>query len=127
MPTSPLNLDSKPDLGRISTSGTSSPSTRAAIRKKAAPEAAFLSWTTGIPRLAAVMVLSSAGTSPTLDIVVQNKIDGAYHTVGTFAQKVTTGLETITLDGYSKTMRIVFTIGGSAGQSFTFTVVAHKY
>ena len=71
-------------------------------------------------------VSASAGTSPTLDITIEGKdpIAGTYYTIVTFLQKVTTGSERIALVVLTdRTIRGKWTIGGSAGQSFTFSLV----
>jgi hypothetical protein len=69
-------------------------------------------------------VTAFAGTSPTLDVVVEDTIDGAgWNTIATFAQKVATGREVVDFSGlFSDTLRVRWTVGGSGGQSFTFSV-----
>lgn len=68
-------------------------------------------------------VTAAAGTSPTLDVVIEDTLDGTnYNTIGTFAQKVTTGREVINITTpYADTLRVRHTIGGTT-PSFTFSV-----
>jgi hypothetical protein len=69
-------------------------------------------------------VTAFAGTSPTLDVVVEDTIDGTnWNAVATFAQKTAAGREVVNFSGlFSDKLRVRWTIGGSLGQSFTFSV-----
>lgn len=69
-------------------------------------------------------VTAKAGTLPTLDVQLQTRAyGGAWANVGAaFAQKTDVGAQTITVDGLRDEVQAVCTIGGSAGQSFTFSV-----
>ena len=71
-------------------------------------------------------VTAASGTAPTLDVLVQDTLDGTnYNTVGTFAQKTATGREVINVTvPFSETLRVSYTIAGTA-PSFTFAVVAY--
>jgi hypothetical protein len=71
-------------------------------------------------------VTASAGTTPTLNVLVEDSLDGVtWNTIGTFTQKITTAREVINVSApFSDIVRVSWTIGGSAGQSFTFSVVA---
>ena len=66
---------------------------------------------------------AASGTSPTLDVIIEDTIDGTnYNTVGTFAQLVTTGREVIDITTpFSDRLRITHTITGTT-PSFTFSV-----
>lgn len=68
-------------------------------------------------------VTAAAGTSPTLDVVLEDTVDGTnFNVVGTFAQKVAAGREVITITGlFSDQLRVRWTIGGTS-PSFTFAV-----
>jgi len=79
------------------------------------------------PGVAYLDVTASAGTAPTLDVTIEalDVLSGKHFVIATFAQKVTTGVERITtglVDLPDAVLRAVWTITGSAGQSFTFTV-----
>jgi hypothetical protein len=68
-------------------------------------------------------VTASSGTLPTLDVIVQDTIDGTnFNTIATFAQKITTGREVIRLSTpFTDTLKVSWTIGGT-NPSFTFSV-----
>lgn len=70
-------------------------------------------------------VTAASGTSPTLDVTIQDTLDGtSWNTVGTFAQKVAAGREVINITTpFSETLRVSWAV--SAGASFTFSVVAY--
>ena len=69
-------------------------------------------------------VTAASGTTPTLDVLVTDTVDGTnYYTIATFAQKVTTGREVIRLaTPFTDTLKVSFTIGAVATPSFTFSV-----
>lgn len=69
-------------------------------------------------------VTAASGTTPTLDVVVEYSVDGSnWNTIGTFAQKVTTGREVINVTTpFAKNVRVRWTIGGTT-PSFTFAVI----
>ncbi len=68
-------------------------------------------------------VTAAAGTSPTLNVVIQDTVDGTnWNDVGTFAQKVAAGREVINVASpFSERIRARWTLGGTA-PSFTFSV-----
>ena len=68
-------------------------------------------------------VTVASGTIPTLDVLVQDTVDGTnFYTIATFAQKVTTGREVIRVStAFTDTLRVSFTITGTT-PSFTFSV-----
>ena len=74
-------------------------------------------------------VTAAAGTAPTLDVVVEDSVDGTnYATItgGVFAQKVTTGRETLRISvPFTDTLRVSWTIGGTT-PSFTFGVSVYS-
>jgi len=71
-------------------------------------------------------VTLSSGVTPTLDVVVQDTVDGTnYATIATFTQAVSTTKEIIRLaTPFTDTLRVVYTIGGVT-PSFTFSVLAY--
>jgi hypothetical protein len=68
-------------------------------------------------------VTAFAGTSPTLDVVIEDTVDGTnWNTVGAFAQKTSAAREVINITGlFSETLRVRWTVGGTS-PSFTFAV-----
>lgn len=70
-------------------------------------------------------VTAAAGTSPTLDVVIEDSLDGTnWNVIGTFAQKVAAGREVITITGvFARRLRARWTIGGTT-PSFTFAISA---
>lgn len=73
-------------------------------------------------------VTAASGTTPTLDVKLQDTMDGTNYndiTGGAFAQKTTTGAEVINVTSlFANQLRVLYTIGGTT-PSFTFTVIAH--
>lgn len=71
-------------------------------------------------------VTAAAGTSPTLDVVLEDTIDGTnWNTIGSFAAKTATGREVINITTpFAGAARARWTIGGTT-PSFTFSVKAH--
>jgi hypothetical protein len=69
-------------------------------------------------------VTAAAGTLPTLDVTIEDTLDGTnWNTIGTFAQKTEPGREVISITGaFSDRARVKWVIGGTEGQSFTFAV-----
>lgn len=77
---------------------------------------------------AQLQVTAFAGTAPTLDVLIEDSLDGGttWNTVGTFAQ-VTTGSarQVINITApFSDRIRVRWTIGGTT-PSFTFNVLAY--
>lgn len=80
----------------------------------------------GIDNLILQLVVSAAsGTTPTLNLVVQDSIDGAtWNTIATFTQATTTTNEVKRVAGpFGNAIRAVSTIAGTT-PSFTFTLTA---
>lgn len=69
-------------------------------------------------------VTAASGTTPTLDVLVEDTLDGTnYNTIGTFAQKTTTGREVINITTqFADSIRVRWTVAGTT-PSFTFSVV----
>jgi hypothetical protein len=84
----------------------------------------------GFPVREAVFVLdvsASGGSAPTLDVTIEelDAASGNWIVIDTFAQKVTTGQERRTFASiFGSTLRAAWVIGGSGGETFTFTVGA---
>lgn len=81
-------------------------------------------WGTIRARLA---VTAASGTSPTLDVVVEDTLDGGtnWHTVATFAQKTAAGTEAVNITTpFSDRLRVRWTVGGTT-PSFTFSVAMY--
>jgi hypothetical protein len=72
-------------------------------------------------------VTAATGTSPTLDVVVEDTLDGTnWNVVGTFAQKVAVGREVLNVTApFTDRLRVRWTIGG-VDASFTFSVLAYS-
>lgn len=71
-------------------------------------------------------VTAAAGTTPTLNVVLEDTIDGEnWNTIGTFAQKAAPGVEVINVTTpFADSVRARWTIAGTT-PSFTFHVLAH--
>lgn len=79
----------------------------------------------GAPKLRAQLnVTAAGGTSPTLDVVIEDTLDGSnWNTIGTFAQKTAAGREVINVTNpFADTVRARYTVGGTS-PTFTFSVV----
>jgi hypothetical protein len=83
----------------------------------------------GAPDLARVQldVTAVAGTGPTLDVVVEDTLDGTnWHSVGTFTQAAAVGVQVINLSTpFADRLRVRWTVGGTS-PSFTFSVLAYS-
>lgn len=68
-------------------------------------------------------VTAAAGVSPTLDVVIEDTLDGTnWNIVGTFAQKGAVGREVINITTpFSDRLRVRWTIAGTT-PSFSFSV-----
>lgn len=68
-------------------------------------------------------VTAASGTLPTLDLVMQDTVDGTnWNTVSTFTQATGTTREVKRVDTpFTDTLRVTFVIGGT-NPSFTFSV-----
>ena len=70
-------------------------------------------------------VTAASGTAPTLDVVVQDTLDGTtFNTIGTFTQKTVVAREVINITTpFADRIRVLWTITGTT-PSFTFSIVA---
>jgi len=71
-------------------------------------------------------VTAATGTSPTLNVLIEDTLDGInYNTIGTFAQKTAPGREIINITvPFSETLRASWSIAGT-NPSFTFSLDWH--
>lgn len=71
-------------------------------------------------------VTAAAGTSPTLNVSLEDTVDGVnWDTIGSFAAKTATGREVINITTpFAGAVRARWTVGGTT-PSFTFSVKAH--
>jgi hypothetical protein len=71
-------------------------------------------------------VTAASGTTPTLNVLIEDTLDGTnFNTIGTFAQKTAAGREIINVTvPFSETLRVSWTIAGT-NPSFTFSVDWH--
>lgn len=68
-------------------------------------------------------VTAASGVAPTLDVVIEDTLDGTnWNVVGTFSQKTIATREVINITGlFTDRLRVRWTIGGTS-PSFTFSV-----
>jgi hypothetical protein len=71
-------------------------------------------------------ITAASGTTPTLDVTLEDTIDGTnYNTCATFVQQTTTGRVVIDLTTpFTDNLRVRWVVGGTT-PSFTFSVVAY--
>ncbi len=69
-------------------------------------------------------VTAASGTAPTLDVVIEDSLDGVtWNVIGTFAQKLAAGREVINITTpFANMLRTRWTIAGTA-PSFMFSVM----
>lgn len=94
-----------------------------AARTASGDSGALKGWGSAKSVRAQLNVTAAAGTTPTLDVVIEDTVDGTnWNAVGTFAQKVATGREVINITGlFGETLRVRWTVAGTT-PSFTFAV-----
>lgn len=69
-------------------------------------------------------VTAASGTTPTLDVLIEDSLDGGvtWNTVGTFAQKTAVAREVVNITvPFADTLRVRWTVAGTT-PSFTFAV-----
>ena len=74
-------------------------------------------------------VTAASGTTPTLNVFVEDSLDGGvtWNSVGTFTQRTTTGREAINIQTpFADQLRVRWALGGTT-PSFTFSVIAFFY
>lgn len=84
-------------------------------------------WGVATSLRAQLTVTAVAGTGQTLDVVIEDTLDGdTWFVVGTFAQKTAGGSEVINITGpFTDRIRVRWTIAGTT-PSFTFSVLAYS-
>ena len=105
-----------------------------AARTTSSNSGAITSYSGAATLRAQLEVTAASGTTPTLDVVIEDTLDGTnWNVVGTFVQKVTTGREVINVHPakaesatfqpvFADRLRVRWTVGGTT-PSFTFSVV----
>ena len=95
-----------------------------AARTETASAAAVAGFAAAAKLVLQLNVTLASGVTPTLDVVVQDTVDGTnYSTIATFTQAVSATREVIRLETpFTDSLRVVYTIGG-ATPSFTFSVI----
>lgn len=79
----------------------------------------------GFPKLRCQLdVTAASGTSPTLDVVIEDTLDGTnYNAIGTFTQRTAAGRQVIDVTSpFADSVRARWTVGGTT-PSFTFSVI----
>lgn len=81
--------------------------------------------TGGLALRAQLRVTAASGTTPTLNVIIQDSLDGTnWNTIGTFAQATAATREVINIQTpFGPFLRAQYTIGGTT-PSFTFEVIA---
>ena len=76
---------------------------------------------------AQIVVSAKEGTNPTLDVLIEDTLDGTnWNTIKAFAQLTDTGQEVIDVTTpFSDNIRVSWTIGGTDTPKFTFEVITH--
>lgn len=97
---------------------------QSAARTTSGSSAAVVGYAGAKTLRAQLQITATSGTSPTLNVVVEDSLDGSnWNTVGTFAQKTANGREVINVTTpFADSLRISWTIAGTT-PSFTFNVL----
>lgn len=98
-----------------------------AARTTTGDNSGALGWGAASTIRAQLDVTAASGTTPELDVIIEDSLDGTnWNTIGTFAQKVTTGREVINITiPFSERVRVSWIIAGTT-PSFTFSVNAYS-
>ena len=77
--------------------------------------------------IAQLNVTAASGTTPTLNVVIQDTVDGTnWNTILTFTQAVAVGIQVARLStAFTDQIRVLWTIGGTT-PSFTFAVQTYS-
>lgn len=75
---------------------------------------------------AQLAVTAASGTTPTLDVVVEDTLDGTnWNTIATFTQKTAAGVQAVDVTGlFTDQLRVRWTVAGTT-PSFTFAVALY--
>lgn len=97
---------------------------QSAARTTSGSSAASTGYAASTTLRAQLNVTAAAGTSPTLNVLVEDSLDGSnWNTIGTFAQKTAAGREVINVTTpFADRVRISWTVAGTS-PSFTFDVL----
>lgn len=98
-----------------------------AARTASGNDGGSVGWESASTIRAQLDVTAASGTSPTLDVVIEDTLDGTnWNVIGTFAQKTAAGREVINITTpFSNRVRVRWTVGGTT-PSFTFSVAAYS-
>lgn len=113
-------------LGNSSTSTSGKTETAVPSAARTAPGNSGPLLAYGFPKAlrAQLNVTAASGTTPTLDVIIEDSVDGGttWNTIGTFAQKTAIGREVINITTpFTPLLRVRWTIAGGT-PSFTFAV-----
>lgn len=99
-----------------------------AARTVSGNTAALPGWGAASQIRAQLDVSAAAGTTPTLNVVLEDTLDGGvtWNTIGTFTQKTAVSREVINVAApFTDTIRVRWTVGGTT-PSFTFSLSAYS-
>lgn len=116
-----------PRSERLASAGVREALVESAARTASGDSGSILGWGSADTIRAQLDVTAAAGTSPTLDVVIEDTLDGTnWNVVATFAQKVAAGREVVNITTpFSDTLRVRWTVAGTT-PSFTFSVIAYS-
>jgi hypothetical protein len=94
-----------------------------AARTSSGDSGVLAGWGVASALRAQLNVTAAAGTGPTLDVVIEDTLDGTnWNVIATFAQKTGPGREVINVtEPFTDRLRARWTLGGTT-PSFTFAV-----
>ncbi|NUO35882.1 MAG: hypothetical protein HOQ45_02430 [Nocardioidaceae bacterium] len=95
-----------------------------AARTASGNSGALTGWGSASTLRAQLNVTAASGTAPTLDVVLEDSVDGGttWNTIGTFTQATTGARQVINVTTpFTDTLRVRWTVGGTT-PSFTFAV-----
>lgn len=97
-----------------------------AARTTSSDSGASPGWAPATTLRAQLNVTAASGTTPTLDVVLEDTLDGTnWNVIGTFSQKTATSREVINVTApFADNVRARWTVGGTT-PSFTFAVLMH--
>lgn len=103
--------------------GTTDEVVPSAARTASGDSGVLSGWGAASKLRAQLNVTAASGTSPTLDVVLEDTLDGAnFNTIATFTQRVAAGRQVVDVTGlFTENLRVRWTIGGTT-PSFTFAV-----
>lgn len=98
---------------------------QSAARTTSGSSAAVAGYAAATTLRAQLNVTASGGTSPTLDVTIEDSLDGTnWNPIGTFTQKIAPGREVINVTTpFADRVRASWVVAGGGGQTFTFDVL----